>query len=94
MCDPFYIKYVKDLVSIYYNCYAAIFICFMTKAVHLDAVTDLASEAMIATLKIFQQERKSSSICVVNTTNFVGASAELKCLGNIIKNTPDAWLIT
>ncbi|GFX42156.1 integrase catalytic domain-containing protein [Trichonephila clavipes] len=87
---PFYIKYKCQRKGIYHKCYVAIFICFITKAIHTDVVTELTTEAMIATLKRFFSRRgKSASICTDNATNFIGASRELQRLYNLIKNPPD-----
>ncbi|GBN37485.1 hypothetical protein AVEN_26090-1 [Araneus ventricosus] len=69
--------------------YVAIFVYFVTKAVHFELVTDLTSEAFIACLKRFFARRgKSSSVYSDNATNFVGAQSELKCLSNLLKK-PD-----
>ncbi|GBL87859.1 hypothetical protein AVEN_192035-1 [Araneus ventricosus] len=60
-----------------------------TKAVHIEMVTDLTSEAFISTLKRFFARRgKCSTLFSDNATNFVGAQAELKKLHNLI-NYPD-----
>ncbi|GFV14015.1 integrase catalytic domain-containing protein [Trichonephila clavipes] len=78
---PFYIKYKGQRKSIYHKCYVAIFICFTTKAIHTEVVTELTTEAMIATIKQFFSRRgKSTSICTDNATNFIGASRELQRL--------------
>ncbi|GBM26051.1 hypothetical protein AVEN_62016-1 [Araneus ventricosus] len=69
--------------------YVAIFVCFVTKAVHFELVTDLTSEAFIACLKSFFSRRgKSSIVYSDNATNFVGAQSELKCLSDMLKK-PD-----
>ena len=49
------------------------------KAVHLEAVSDLTSEAFISALKRFISRRgKPSQILSDNGTNFVGANNHLK----------------
>ena len=49
------------------------------KAVHLEAVSDLTSEAFISALKIFISRRgKPSQILSDNGTNFVEANNHLK----------------
>ncbi|GBM55633.1 hypothetical protein AVEN_125420-1 [Araneus ventricosus] len=69
--------------------YVAIFVCFVTKAVHFELVTDLTSETFIAYLKRFFARRgKSSIVCSDNATNFVGAQSELKRLSDMLKK-PD-----
>ncbi|GFV18234.1 transposable element Tcb2 transposase [Trichonephila clavipes] len=87
---PLYIKYKGQQKGIYHKCYVAIFICFITKAIHIEVVTELTTEATIATLKRFFSRRgKSTSICTDNATNFIGASRELQRLYNLIKNPLD-----
>lgn len=56
----------------------ALFICFSTRAVHLEIVEDLTSEAFIACLRRFMARRgRCAVIYSDNGTNFVGASREL-----------------
>ncbi|XP_011136014.1 uncharacterized protein LOC105181135 [Harpegnathos saltator] len=59
--------------------YVAVFVCFATKAVHMELVTDLTSDTLIGALKRFVARRgKPSVIYTDNGTNFVGARRELK----------------
>ncbi|GFW88485.1 integrase catalytic domain-containing protein [Trichonephila clavipes] len=59
----------------------------VTKACHLEIVTDLSSEAFIAALKrIFSRRGKSELIFSDNATNFVGTQLELKRLREIMSN--------
>ncbi|GFS85018.1 integrase catalytic domain-containing protein [Trichonephila clavipes] len=59
----------------------------VTKACHLEIVTDLSSEAFIAALKRFFSRRgKSERIFSDNATNFVGTQLELKRLREIMSN--------
>ncbi|GFX07595.1 integrase catalytic domain-containing protein [Trichonephila clavipes] len=59
----------------------------VTKACHLEIVTDLSSEAFIAALKRFFSRRgKSKRIFSDNATNFVGTQLELKRLREIMSN--------
>lgn len=58
--------------------YAAIFICFTTKAIHLELVGDLTSNNYLAALRRFVSRRgKPSNIYSDNGTSFVGAYNEL-----------------
>ncbi|GAB0093955.1 hypothetical protein DMENIID0001_091490 [Sergentomyia squamirostris] len=58
--------------------YIAVFICLVTKAVHLEAVTDLSTDAFLAALKRFIARRgKPALIMSDNGTNFVGAQRVL-----------------
>ena len=59
--------------------YVAVFVCFSTKAVHLETVTDLTTAAFIATLRRFTARRgKPSVIWSDHGTNFAGAAREIK----------------
>ncbi|XP_037810628.1 uncharacterized protein LOC119602902 [Lucilia sericata] len=58
--------------------YVCLFICFATKAIHLEAVSDLTTTAFLASLARFIARRGCPS-CVYsdNGRNFVGASKEI-----------------
>ena len=59
--------------------YFCLFVCLATKAVHLEAVTDLTSEAFINCLKRFVSRRgMPSDIYSDCGTNYIGAERELK----------------
>ena len=58
--------------------YVCVFVCFATKAVHLEAVSDLTSAAFIGALKRFVARRGCPhKIYSDNGTNFVGAANSL-----------------
>ncbi|KAF0721510.1 Integrase catalytic domain-containing protein [Aphis craccivora] len=60
--------------------YVAVFVCFATKAIHLEAVSALTTAAFMAALKRFMSRRgKPSRIWSDNGTNFVGTRKELEC---------------
>jgi Family of unknown function (DUF5641)/Integrase zinc binding domain len=59
--------------------YFCVFVCLAVKAIHLEAVTDLTTEAFIATLKRFISRRGLPSTLYSDCgTNFVGARNELQ----------------
>ncbi|XP_026745741.1 uncharacterized protein LOC113507087 [Trichoplusia ni] len=63
--------------------YVAIFICMSTKAIHLELVGDLTSEAFIGAFRRFVARRgKCSHLWCDNGKNFVGANRELHDLWN------------
>lgn len=67
--------------------YIAIFVCMATKAVHIELVTSLSTEAFIMTLKRFISRRGNpSSIYSDNATNFAGANNQLRELYHFFKN--------
>lgn len=77
-CGPFYItQQIRGRSPI--KVYVALFICFSVKAVHLELVPDLTTNAFIAALKRFISRRgKCTTIFSDNATNFIGANRELK----------------
>ncbi|KAL0850306.1 hypothetical protein ABMA28_012142 [Loxostege sticticalis] len=70
-----------------YKGYICLFVCMATRAVHIEAVSDLTSEGFLAAFKRFVARRgHCSHLWSDNGTNFVGASRELRLLFNIEKN--------
>lgn len=58
-----------------YKGYISIFVCLCTKAVHIEAVSDLTSTAFIAAYRRFVSRRGlPSNMYSDNGTNFVGAA--------------------
>ncbi|XP_034935131.1 uncharacterized protein [Chelonus insularis] len=68
--------------------YVAVFTCFKTKAVHLEMVSELTTEAFLAALDRFTARR---GLCRKmhsdNGTNFVGASRHLSEVFEFLKKT-------
>lgn len=83
-CGPFLIKEgVRKIKTL--KAYAAIFVCFATRAVHVELVSNLTTEAFIACLRRFVARRgKVAHMYSDNGTNFVGASRELNELHKLI----------
>ncbi|CAK9806969.1 hypothetical protein ANTQUA_LOCUS5085 [Anthophora quadrimaculata] len=78
-CGPFSIKEKKYRNTKRIKVYVAVFICFVTKAVHLELVSELSTEAFIATLKRFFSRRGyANTLYSDNATNFVGAKNKLQ----------------
>ncbi|XP_018377653.1 PREDICTED: uncharacterized protein LOC108770516 [Trachymyrmex cornetzi] len=71
--------------------YIAIFVCTSTKAVHLEMVTNLSTEAFMASLRRFTSRRDlCSQILSDNGTNFVGATRHLNELYEFLAEKQDA----
>ncbi|GFW41439.1 uncharacterized protein TNCV_465301 [Trichonephila clavipes] len=89
---PFWIKSNKQRKSSLYKIYVSIFVCFVTKAVHFELVSDLTTQTFIASLKRFIARRgRPSLIFSDNGKTFIGANAELKRLYKLVIN-PDPEL--
>ncbi|XP_018358471.1 PREDICTED: uncharacterized protein LOC108758159 [Trachymyrmex cornetzi] len=75
---PFIIREHKRRNARKLKAYICIFVCFSTKAMHIELVADLTSEAFLASLKRFMARRgKVACLYSDNGTNFVGAAREL-----------------
>lgn len=84
---PFQIKAIKGRGSKSFKAYIALFVCFVTRAIHLELVTDLSAEAFIAALKRFVARRgKCSDIYSDCGTNFVGAKRKLSEFEKLVKS--------
>lgn len=87
---PFHLKDRLGRGAKIYKAYIRLFVCFATKALHLEIVTDLTTEAFIATLKRFIARRgKPLHVFSDNGTNFAGANNELKRLIDFLTNNLD-----
>jgi len=57
-CGPFYHKAeARNMAP--HRCYIAVFVCFSTKAAHLEVVQDLTTDSFIAALRILISLRRS-----------------------------------
>lgn len=65
--------------------YVCLFVCFSTKAVHLELVSSLTTEVFIAALDRFVSRRGlSADIYSDQGTNFIRADRELKELSSLL----------
>jgi len=62
--------------------YIAVFICIVVKAIHLEVVSDLTTNAFLNSFKRFISRRsKPINVYSDNGTNFISANKELQvCL--------------
>ena len=75
---PFTLKRGHTRKPVLVKAYLALFVCFATKAVHLEIVSDLTTEAFLAALRRFVSRRGlPTEIHSDNGTNFVGARNDL-----------------
>ena len=85
---PYYLKegYVRRPVKI--KAYLAVFVCFYTKAVHLEVVKDATTESLVACLSRFCSRRGLPlTIHSDNGSNLVGAKNELAELYSTLETT-------
>ena len=65
--------------------YGVLFVCFVTRAVHLELCTNLSTEAFLATFSRFCCRRGTPShLFTDNGTNFIGARNEMKKLSELL----------
>ena len=68
--------------------YVCVFVSFSVKAVHLELVSDLTTEAFLAALRRFVARRgKPSVMWSDNGSNFVGAAGELRELFRLLSDS-------
>ncbi|XP_008188328.1 uncharacterized protein LOC103310788 [Acyrthosiphon pisum] len=80
---PLQMREVQLRKSRVYKVYIAVFVCFSVKAVHLEVVTELSTEAFLAAFDRFVARRGlPSEIFSDCGTNFVGADKQLQLLIN------------
>ena len=79
LAGPMLIKFGPIRKPVLKKEYVAVFVCFATKAVHLELASDLTTTAFIATLYRFIGCRGiPSKIWSNHGTNFVGTKREIK----------------
>lgn len=83
---PFLIKDRRGRGSKLHKAYISLFVCFSTRAIHLELVSDLTTESFIAAFRRFVSRRgKPFQIYSDNGTNFKGANLELKRLSGFLR---------
>lgn len=76
---PFVLRQFGGRCKRFTKGYIAIFVCFPTKATHLELVSDLSTAAFLAALRRFFARRgRCANIYSDCGTNFVGANRELR----------------
>lgn len=86
---PITTKYAYTRRPILQKSYACIFVCMATKAIHLEAVSDLTTAAFLASLTRFvDRQGRPHTIYLDNGGNFVGAARELREAFQFIQENP------
>ena len=88
---PIVIKQSTARNSVTTKGYICLFICMVTKALHLEAVTNLSTDAFLAAFRRFVSRRGCCTDLYSDCgTNFIGADKELQILYNRSKSSiPD-----
>ncbi|XP_076248021.1 uncharacterized protein LOC143187667 [Calliopsis andreniformis] len=77
----------RDVTRVIIKAYLCVFVCFITKALHLELASNLSTQAFLNCLRRFIVRRgKCNTIYSDNGTNFVGARNELNDLGILLLN--------
>jgi len=67
--------------------YISIFVCFATKAIHIELVSDLTTKTFLQTLnRFFDRRGRCAVIYSDNATNFVGARRQLRDVYNLFQS--------
>ncbi|XP_062538835.1 uncharacterized protein LOC134207132 [Armigeres subalbatus] len=84
-CGPFQVCY-PNRRRVPVKHYAAIFVCLVTKAIHIEMVADLTTQGFLAALKKFVARRGKPSVIMCDSgPNFVGARRLLDELAALFK---------
>lgn len=84
---PFLLKPMLSRSKTTIKSYLCLFVCFSTRALHLELVSSLSTEAFIAALRRFVARRgKPSDIFSDCGTNFIGADRQLRELVALYSN--------
>lgn len=87
---PINIRTTKGRGHRAYKGYICLFICMATRAIHLEVVSDMTTQAFLAAFKRFVWRREHCAhIWSDNGTTFVGASKELKEIVTIEKSAAE-----
>ena len=97
---PYMLRVSHTRKPVFIKSYMAIFICFCTKAVHLELVQDMTTEAFVAALERFVSRRGLPfHIHSDNGFNFIGAKNELHAIYQMLhdketQNFVQSYLLT
>ncbi|XP_049881460.1 uncharacterized protein LOC126377719 isoform X1 [Pectinophora gossypiella] len=85
---PFYVKQTRIRNPVITKAYVVIFICFITKAVHIELASDMTTNTFLACLRRFISRRnKPTKIYCDNGSYYKGANNVLKELYNLLNST-------
>ncbi|XP_045463791.1 uncharacterized protein LOC123673349 [Harmonia axyridis] len=86
---PFRLKDGKYKNRKILKCYVCIFVCLSTKAIHIELVSELTTEAFMAAFKRFVSRRgMCTNLYSDNGSNFIGARNKFKEIYKILSSKP------
>lgn len=87
---PFSTKESTMRKSVMHKSYFSIFVCQSTKAIHLEAVSDLTTQAFLACLQRFVARRGNPALIYSDSgRNFIGAARSLKECAQFLRDNHD-----
>ncbi|CAA9997841.1 unnamed protein product, partial [Nesidiocoris tenuis] len=92
---PFLISSARLRGTATLKAYVVLFVCFSSKALHIEVATSLSTPAFIAAFRRFCDRRGNPQhVYSDNGSNFVGAAAELRHLQSLLSNPSHRSLTT
>ncbi|GAB0096412.1 Aspartic peptidase domain superfamily [Sergentomyia squamirostris] len=89
-CGPVWTRPAYKRGGVAYKTYLCVFVCFATKAVHIEVVGDLTMQSFIAAFRRFIARRSApSDVYCDNATNLKGADNALRQLFQDLLAEPD-----
>ncbi|CAG7734820.1 unnamed protein product [Allacma fusca] len=86
---PYLLRPIKGRSPKLFKCYIALFICFATRAIHLELVSDLTTDSFLAALRRFISDHiKPIEIYSDCGSNFIDANREMKDFLALVKSEP------
>ena len=86
-CGPLQTKEKKYCNRTQIKAYVAVFICLMVKAVHVEVISGMTTEGLVAALCRFVARRgKPNFVYSDNGPNFIGANNEFKEIQDILQS--------
>lgn len=91
---PLSARYSRARKSATIKVYICLFICMVTKAVHIELVTGLSTEAFLLALKRFIARRSAPSLIFCdNGTNFLGAKNKLNEFSSLFRENSNLQMV-
>ena len=85
---PFTLKKGHTRKPVHIEAHVCVFVCFSTRAVHLEVISDQTTEAFLAGINRFVSRRgKPHTIFSDNGSNFIGAKKQLSNLYKFLKSS-------